>query len=338
MIRRSHVCLIGICCGIAGVQIGRAEQPEKSPQHVEGSQLMERVFIEQFSTGYEEGETTTNSASEVGWMTFQNTSRHPDASPWAMSVFYEVPGTVGDRYARVIDDPTTDQPNRVLHYWLKNAVIPSGFRKHTKGRIQTGFPGQLAGAVEVYSRQRVYLHEDINHLLEYPPDADPWWRSMTLQEFWMGADWEGHPNPSRISLLMFPYQGKMYLGLDHQAMPELETIWHQTQLDISLPVGEWFMLEIGYKSGDAENGRMVIAVTTEKTGQRDLMFDESDWTYDPEADEIGGTGPVTMTHWNPQKLYSSDNMIHFIRDRGGVAQVYFDDFAFSSMWPANWPD
>jgi hypothetical protein len=74
-------------------------------------------------------------------MTFANTSNHPDAVPWAMSVFYETPGDVDDRYARIIDDPTATD-NKVLHLWLKNAVIDAGFAGHTKGRVQTGFPGR----------------------------------------------------------------------------------------------------------------------------------------------------------------------------------------------------
>jgi len=44
-----------------------------------------------------------------------------------------------------------------------------------------------------------------------------------------------------------------------------------------------------------------------------------------------------VTHWNPQKLYSSDNVLHHIRDNGGVAQIYWDDFAFGGAWPPAWP-
>lgn len=298
-------------------------------------------YVPQFATGYEPPETVSTPPNEIAWMTFTNTSAHPNPIPWAMSIYYEDPGNVSDRYAKIIPDPTLDKndpENHVLHYWLQNAVIESGFQTHTKGRIQTGFPGQLVDAFEVYSRQRVYFHEDLNLLLDYPPGADQWWIGFTFQELWMGAAWEGHPNPARISLSMIPFNGAYHLGLELQSMPELNTIWSRFNLGFSVPVGEWLTIETGFKSGDADTGRMVLIITPESTGIPITVFDVNNWTYDPDADEPGGTGPVPLTHWNPQKLYTSDNVIHYIRDAGGAAQIYFDDFAFSGEWPPNWPN
>jgi plastocyanin len=296
----------------------------------------EPVWTPQFVTGYEPDEVTANGADTITWMVFDNTSTHDDATPWAMSVFYETPGTVNDRWARLIDDPT-EPGNTVLAYWLKNAVIDAGYQNHTKGRIQTGFPGDLVDAVEVYGRQRIYLHEDFNLLLDYPPDGDPWWLGVVIGDFWMGAAWEGHPNPSLIGLTFGSYNGAMRLFLHHRTMPDLGMVWAEQNLDYALPIGEWFTMEVGFKTGDADSGRVVIVVTPESTGKATVVFDITNWTYDPAADEPGGTGPVPMTKWNPQKLYSSDNVIHFIRDAGGVAQAYFDDFEFSGQWPPNWP-
>ena len=37
-----------------------------------------------------------------------------------------------------------------------------------------------------------------------------------------------------------------------------------------------------------------------------------------------------LTNWQPQKVYGSDNMLHWIRDQGGVAQLYFDDFEITT--------
>jgi hypothetical protein len=296
--------------------------------------------VAQFETGYEPGEATATPAAAVTWMTFRNTSSHADAKPWSMSVYYENPGDAQDRSARIIDDPTgpdNGPNNKVLHFWLRNAVIESGYQGHTKGRIQTGFPGHLSDATEIYCRQRVFVHQDMGLLLDYPPDGDPWWLGVIVQEFWMGAAWEGHPNPSRISLVMGAYEGAMRLFLHMQTMPDMTDVWGVHDLEFALPVGEWFTLEIGHKMGDAKTGRMVVAVTPERTGVSTVVFDVTNWTFDPAADRAGGTGPVPMTHWNPQKLYTSDNVAHFIRDNGGVAQMYFDDFGFSKEWPPNWP-
>jgi len=298
------------------------------------------VYVPQFATGYEPTETVPTPPNEITWMTFENTSAHPNPIPWAMSVFYENPGNVGDRYAKVIPDPTLDKNdpvNHVLHYWLQNAVIESGYQSHTKGRIQTGFPGHLADATDVYSRQRVFLHEDLNLLLDYPPGADQWWKSITIQELWLGAAWEGHPNPARISLLLFPFNGAFRMALDCQTMPDLGTVWEEYNIPYRIPIGEWITIETGYKSGNADTGRMIVVVTPESTGISTTIFDVNNWTYSPLADEPDGTGPVSLTHWNPQKIYSSDNVIHYIRDAGGAVQAYFDDFAFSGEWPPNWP-
>lgn len=286
-------------------------------------------------TGYEPGETTASPPGAITWMTFDNISTHPQALPWAMSVYYETPGTASDRNAQIVDDPT-GAPNKVLRHWLKNAVIDAGFQSHTKGRIQTGFPGELVDATEVYATQRMFVHEDISLLVDYPPSGNPWWIGMIIEEWWMGAAWQGHPNPSRINMSIVPYNGQLRLGLLCKSGVDSRVFWQQYNLAYALPVGEWLTVETGYRMGDAATGRMVVVITREATGERTTVFDITDWTYDPLADEPGGTGPVPLTHWNPQKLYSSDNVIHFIRDQGGVAQIYWDDFGFSGQWPKQW--
>jgi len=291
----------------------------------------------QFATGYETSECSASPANEISWMAFNNTSPLPDASPWAMSVYYENVGDTSDRYARVIDDPTTTEPNKVLHYWLKNATIDTGYQQHTKGRIQSGFPDELVDAVEVYATQRVFIPEDMGLLVEYPPDADPWWIGVIIETLWSGAAWQGHPNASRITLNIYPQGGQLHLELICRSSSDSRVFWDQFNPDYTLPLGEWLTIETGYKMGDATTGRMVVVITEESTGQRHVIFDVTNWTYDPIADDPDGTGPVPLTHWNPQKLYTSDNVVDFIRDSGGVLQVYFDDFAFSDHWPTDWP-
>lgn len=329
---------VAIALAAASTGVASARQPETAdpPIAVTPSEVVRPpVFEPRFKTGYEPGEAAGRPTEAITWMTFENTSTHEDPVPWAMSVFYESPGDVNDRHAQLVDDPAVPG-NTVLHYWLKNAVIPSGYQSHTKGRIQTGFPSHLSDAVEVYGSQRMFLHEDMNLLHSYPPDGDRWWLGIILQELWCGAAWEGHPNPSRINLSMYAQGGQMRLHLRCETMPDMGVLWQRFNPQYALPVGEWVTVEIGFKMGNAETGRVVVMVTPESTGQREVVFDVTDWTYDPAADEPDGTGPVPLTHWNPQKLYSSDNIIHHIRDSGGVAQVYWDDFGFSGMWPPRW--
>lgn len=334
---RSLYAVIGLAIAITSLSLAfqpemKAERAPAPPSAVDPIP----VFEPRFRTGYEPGEATATPTDAHTWMTFANTSDHPDATPWAMSVFYETPGDVNDRFARIVEDPGGGS-NHVLQYWLKNAVIDAGYQSHTKGRIQTGFPGELVDAVEVYASQRMLIHEDMNLLHDYPPDGDRWWLGVILQELWCGAAWEGHPNPARIIVNMYSLGGQMHLQLLCKSGVDSRVFWAKYNPGYALPVGEWVTVEIGYKMGNAETGRMVVVVTRESTGERVVVFDVTDWTYDPLADEPGGTGPVPLTHWNPQKLYTSDNVIHHIRDSGGVAQVYWDDFAFSGEWPPRWP-
>lgn len=303
-------------------------------------QQLPAPFIPQFATGYEPNEFHPNTRDEISWMTFDNTSPLPNPIPWSMSIFYEAPGDINDRHARLSPDPdpSKDNPNNtVLHFWLQNATIETGFNNHTKGRIQTGFSGQLVDATEIYSKQRMFIHEDLDILHSYPDNADQWWKGIPFHDFWAGAAWEGHPNPSLIGFRIFPYRGEFFFHVNHRAMPELDTIWEYYNLAQSVPIGEWFTLEIAYKMGDANNGRIVVAITPDSTNIRTVIFNITDITYDPDADLPGGTGPVPATHWNPQKIYASDNTIHHIRDNGGTAQFYFDDFEFSGLWPENFP-
>jgi hypothetical protein len=289
-----------------------------------------------FKTGYEPDEATGTPADAHTWIVFDNTSSLPPSEPFALSVFYQTPGDVSDRYARIIDDPT-HADNKVLHYWLRNAVIDTGYQGHLKGRIQTGFPAPLEDVTELYARQRLFVHDDVNHILDYPTDGDPWWISVTIQELWFGANWLGHPNPARITLLMYPDGDSMRLALICDTTVDFTLFWQAVNPEFALPVGEWVTVEIAYKMGDSTSGRMVVVVTEELTGSREVVFNVTNWTYNPSADDEGGTGPVPLTHWNPQKIYSSDNVLHFIRDSGGVAQLYWDDFEFSSEWPPGFP-
>ena len=255
-----------------------------------------------------------------------------------MSISYQTPGDLSDRFARIVDDPTR-AGNKVLHYLLRNAVIPTDYQGHTKGRIQSNFSGNLVDANELYSSQRVFLHSDLDHLASYPATSDPWWIGILTQELWVGAPWQGHTHPSRIGMTLYPQGGALHFSLHaHSGIEASRTYWQETRSDYDVPTGEWLKIETGYRMGDDTTGRMVIIITREATGQREVLFDVTGWTYDPLADLPGGPGPVSLTHWNPQKAYASDNVINHIRGEGGVLQMYWDDFSFSGTWPAAWPE
>lgn len=239
-------------------------------------------------------------------------------------------GEVEDRYARIIEDPT-EAGNHVLHFWLKNARTPHGPDRF-KGRIQTNLYDNT-DLTEVYHSRRLYLHPDMAVLHDYP-EAFTWLR---LEELWLPAGWIDHPFPFRISITLRKDEGEgmpLYFGVhgqryDYEARRWQPTIWRESNPDFEAPVGRWMTLETYYRQGDEENGRFFFAVNPEG-GTRQVVFDVTGWTYSPEA-----TAPVPMTHWNPLKLYTSDTLVDYVREAGGVLQVYYDDWEVWDGAPPN---
>lgn len=254
-----------------------------------------------------------------------------------MMVNYEG-GTTADRFAKLVPDPT-DSTNQVLHYWLRNATIPTGFQSHTKGRIQIAIDPANAqvGLPRVYAKVRVYLHPDLGILTEYSTSDDPWWIGVTLQEFWFGADFDEHPAHARISLGIGPdlEDGVLRLSAACETTENYEEFWSVSNPDFVMLTGEWLTIETGYVMGNATEGRFKVVVSSASLPAPVTVLDVHDTTYNPHADELG-IGPVALSHWHPMKFYMSDNTAHFIRDRDGVAQLYLDDFEFAETWPAGW--
>ncbi len=344
------LCLTAVCLACPGVHGQEKGEPSSatdlppgdpgSPKHSGAAGREITVpYAPVFKTSFESAETFAKPADAHAWIALQNLATGSGAfeSPVGCGIYYES-GTASDRYARVIDDPTRPG-NSVLHYWLKNAAIPTNYRNHTKGRIQSSFEiGTTAPVTELYSKQRIYLHPDLGLLLKYPPNGDPWWLGISIHELWMGAAWQGHPNSALITLALVPdvAAGAFRLAATCNTVTTFEVFWEHYAGDSVLPLGEWLTFEVGYRMGNAETGRFVVKVQSDNA-TKPTVIDVTNWTYSPHADKPGGTGPVAPTHWKPQKLYASDNVIHFIRDSGGVAQILWDDFEFSYAWPPGWP-
>jgi hypothetical protein len=317
----------------------QATDSAPSGDTVAGDGVEPAPYAPVFKTSYEPSEAFGRPADAHEWIRLENLAEGPGAleRPAGHSLFYEA-GTVSDRYARVVDDPTAPG-NSVLHYWLRNAVIPTNYLDHTKGRIQSGVQLEpQAPVTELYSKQRIYLHPDLGLLLEYPPSGDRWWLGISIHDLWIGASWLGHPNHAILSLWLAPdfAAGVYRLTVVCSTVTTFETFWQRTAAAYAVPLGEWLTVEVGYRMGNAETGRFVVKLQVDGASEPTLI-DVTDWTYSPHADEPGGTGPVPVTHWNPQKLYASDNVLHFIRDRGGVAQILWDDFEYAWRWPPAWP-
>jgi hypothetical protein len=323
------IIFISISLLIIGILSCKTEIPEYKPPE---------DFAIIFETGYEPDEAIGTPSDAHEQITYQNTAEPPVSSehydlpqPVIVNFVYEG-GTALDRYGRIIEDPTQSL-NHVLHYWLKNATIPA-YESHTKGRIQQNFSmgdhPEGDYIVELYAKQNIYLHPDFSLITDYDLQ-DNWWLEPMIHELWM----ENEDYLSRISVYLAegdPDEINIYTSFSYKLNGDdsWEHYWEEPG-DIAIPVGEWFTMEIGWKMGDADNGRFILTIQRDGDANPVTVIDVTNWTYNPDSPL-----PIPLSNWNPQKLYGSDNIIHFVRDNGGILQMYFDDFSFSDSIPEKW--
>lgn len=249
----------------------------------------------------------------------------PTGQPVEATIFYE-DGNPSGRFAKIIPDPTKSG-NHVLQYWMKEAQVPGERKGRYKGRIQMN----LADFewTEAYQRYRMYLHPDLKLYRSYPGESG--W--FTVNELWFGASWKGHSNPFRITLGIGKESGAgkplFFLATGEvKEKGKWKPVWHSVNEKLAVPIGEWIDMEVGYKQGDKNTGRFRVAIKRAGDAAMTPIIDVHDWTYHPRSKQ-----PVPMTQWNPLKLYTSSSVIDFIRDQGGVAQIYYDDLTILKKWP-----
>ncbi|NQX58648.1 carbohydrate-binding protein [Paenibacillus qinlingensis] len=222
--------------------------------------------------------------------------------------------------------------NKVLHYWMKNGVIPDG--SYNKGRIQaniydeSGNPQQLLN--EVYYKVRLKLHPDMQKLESYS-NAIPW---LTLAEFWNDGTWYGSSYPFRVTFGLNKDANAgsnkpLYFEVNAEKMdtnPRVE-LWQAEAKSFPISYNQWITLEFYYKKGNATSGRFYVAATPDG-GSRQVLFDVKNWTYHP-----NNPSPVGLANFNPFKLYTGDWLIDHVRNNGGIMQLYWDNFELWNGWP-----
>jgi hypothetical protein len=254
--------------------------------------------------------------------------RWPSGEAGAIPIQYQG-GTLMDRFAQVIADPKRGG-NNVLQFWLKEARVPGQTEGRHKGRIQMNLAD--LNAALTYQRFRMYLHPDLALYRAYPK-SNTW---FTINELWAGVPWKGDEYPFRITLdivkdrgvgspLRFAATGSVNTG-GEAGSGIWESVWRSVNKDFEVPIGEWLDVELGYKQGGAQTGRFYLAVKRNSDVAKTVVLNVTNWTYHPRAPQ-----PVPLTHWQPLKLYTSSDIIDYVRENGGVAQIYWDDL---EIWQA----
>lgn len=255
--------------------------------------------------------------------------RTPKGQQTAVGIMYEGGGQ-NDRRAHIIADPTR-KGNHVFSFWIKNARVPGQAKGKHKGRIQMNLSDFSRTAA--FQRYRLYLPPDMALYSQFP-EMNSW---FTINELWMGERWKNHPYPFRLSLkigkpegvgkpLYFLVVASMADGGKSRNINWKQT-WAEVAPDYQIPVGEWLDVEVGYKAGNNNTGRFYMGIKREHEADYTTVFDITNWTYHP-----GSPEPVPMSSWQPLKVYTSSKIIDFIRDKGGMTELYFDDVEIYGNW------
>lgn len=226
-------------------------------------------------------------------------------------------GDSSKRYARVVPEPGNPS-NKVLKFWLDDSWQASEGER--KARIQANIYGIKDGLKEFYQSVRVFLHEDFKALGDYPKPI--WW--LTLSEFWNNEWWvKGEKYGFRTGLVM----GKptaadkdLYFFMNAEDAGRKKEIWRQTNVEVKVPIAKWFTMEYYFKEGNAENGRVYLAITPDGE-QKQVVYDIRNFTHN-----TTDPSPDGFTGYNPMKLYTSKELVAFMKSKGKTLQIYWDDF------------
>lgn len=224
-------------------------------------------------------------------------------------------GDVSKRYVKIIPEPG-NPANHVLQFWLGDTWMAS--EHMVKGRVQVDFYGMQEGLKEFYQSVRVFLPEELKALRRYPGRIN--W--CTIAEFWNNTWWGGNKNGFRVSLGIgkpTAAESDLEFILDAQD-PGMKRVWGVSNHKVKVPIGKWFTMEYYFREGDSKSGRFFLAITPEG-GQRQVVYDVTGFTHNTKD-----PSPDGLTDYNPMKLYTSKELVGYMRSQGKALQVYWDDF------------
>lgn len=286
-----------------------------------------------FQSGFEGDSRVVPSEHGSGDHLVGRDSSLPSTSDWVadLAPFARTPlsinytgGTVEQRFARVITEPGRPE-NHVLQFWAKDAWTAD--ESAIKSRVQVDLYKIQGGLKEFYQSVRVFLHPDLAALTLYPRRIS--W--LTIAEFWNNEWWvKTEPHGFRITLGIGkpgtnPQDLIFILNAEDAGYKE---VWRGHNSTTKVPIGRWFTLECYFKEGNADHGRFLVSLTPEGE-PRQVVFDITHFTHhtrDPHPDGLTG--------YNPMKMYTSKEVVRFLRDQNKALQIYWDDFR---LWRAITP-
>lgn len=229
------------------------------------------------------------------------------------------------RIARIVPEPGNPE-NQVLHFWLNEPNVNNGSKARIQANIYESQNDKINGTKELYQSVRLYLPEDMEVVKKYPNKIS--W--LTILEVWNNIQWIDDPFPYRLTVgigkpsaesrdLHFMVDAEDYEYATESSKGRYVELWHDMNTNVSVPIGNWVVLEYYLKEGNQQNGRFYMAMTPEG-GEKQVIFDIRNFTHN-----TNDPNPDGITLWNPMKLYTSKDLVNYIRGEGKTLQVYWDD-------------
>lgn len=234
-------------------------------------------------------------------------------------------GDSSKRFARLVNDPTRTG-NKVLQYHIKDhwSDVSSS---SVKARVQYEFYGIKGGYKEYYQSVRMYLPDEFNLLRKYPNTIN--W--LTIVEIWNNITWSqtvpygyrltlgiGKPVPTESDLCFIVEGQDCILNPDNSQ--KYTTIWSDRAPKVKIPVGQWFTMEYYFKEGSAKNGRFYMTIQPD-AGNKQLVFDITNVTHNTKD-----PNPDGVTQFNPMKMYTSKELVDYLKLQGRSLNIYWDEF------------
>jgi hypothetical protein len=267
----------------------------------------------QYFTGQDDSVSAPNN-----WST--DLDNHPNIGDF--SIQYQG-GDTTQRYARIVPDPVNSENNTLL-YWLKEPNVDG-----IKGRVQANIYDNNC-LQEIYHSSRIFLHSDFG-LLTNAPETFDW---LTIFEYWNNGNWTSEEYPFRISINMEkrdPAIGSsLFFGIHAQTFDNgyWANVWNYDNSNFPIPFNQWLTIEVYFKEGGNNDGKFYFAITPDG-GSKVVIFDITNYTHHPD-DKC----PNGLTHFNPMKLYTSDELLNYMIANNGILQIYWDDF---KLWKNHKP-
>lgn len=225
-------------------------------------------------------------------------------------------GDETQRMAHVAPDPQNPS-NNAFKFWV---LQPNS---GNNGRIQANLYNNTE-LYKVFYSVRMYLPEVFNLLKTMPTSIDDDFN--TLIEFWNNNNWdEDYPFRVKVNLTkngnFLDSVRVKATGQYHAGSPDSwQDVWLIHNTSYVVPVKKWMTLRVYFAEGDDCTGRFIMTITPDG-GQETIVFNVRNYTRhsdDPFPDGV--------RDFNPFKLYTSDDVVDWVRNNGDTLNIFWDDF------------